>query len=213
MRSSVCCRAPLTPPQWFKGFSWDPTKAGNFLGDMLAGHNAFIQDVPKKFDSAHAKHFALVESAAIVPVFALSIVHYFSTYTQFPERAALIPSLQQETAEKTNSIVFWLDLFARENAAASIGWRIGLLGLQVATFPLWLLVASASPAVAHCTMHRVDHIMASKYQCIQSNAPAFVARHAKSTEASEEFHRSRTHLPTDFGAAAAVLLLIWYLTL
>jgi hypothetical protein len=203
MRRTVFCRAPITPPQWAKGLlSWNPVRVGEFL-----------QDIPKKFDKAHAKHFAVVESASIVPVFALSVVHYFSMYTQYPDRAALLPKLQQEAAEKTNSIKFWLDNFARHNAAESIPWRIGLLGMQVVTFPLWLLVASASPAVVHSTLLRIDHIMSSKYQCISNSAPAFVAQHAKSTELSEDFHRTLTHVPTDFGAAAFLLLLIWYLTL
>jgi hypothetical protein len=213
-QTHLCCAPKLVPPQWVKGFlSFNPTKAGDFLGDMIAGHNAFIQDIPKKFDAAHAKHFALVESAAIVPVFALSMVHYFSAYTQFPDRAQLLPKLQQETTEKTNSIVFWLSVFANQNAPASIGWRLGLLTMQVATFPLWLLVASASPAIVHSTMSRVDHIMSSKYQCVQTNAPEFIGRHARLTELSEDFHKSKTHMPTDFAAAAVILFLIWYLTL
>lgn len=213
MRSSRCCLVQFKPPQWTKGVSFNPVKAGDFLGDMIAGHNAFIQDIPKKFDNAHAKHFALVESVAIVPVFALSIVHYVSAFTQFPERSQELPRLQQEAAEKTNSIIFWLDIFAKQNAPASLGWRVGLLGLQIVTFPLWLVVASSSPAIVHCTLHRVNHIMSSKYECVQANGPEFIRRHARLTETSEQFHRSRTHTPTDFAAAAVLLLLIWYLTM
>ncbi|CUG88369.1 GPI-anchored surface protein, putative [Bodo saltans] len=215
MRRNHFHKAPkLVPPQWATNMlSFNPTRAGDFLGDMLAGHNAFIQDIPKKFDAAHAKHFAVVESASLVPVFALSIVHYFSAFTQFSDRAQLLPKLQQESAEKTSSIIFWLDVFAKQNAPASLAWRVGLLTMQVATFPFWLLVASASPAIVHSTMSRVDHIMSSKYECVEKNAPEFIGRHARLTRSSEEFHKARTHLPTDFAAAAVLLLLIWYLTL
>lgn len=193
-------------------FKWYPVGAGEFLGDMIAGHNAFIQDVPKNFDAAHAKHFALVESASIVPAFTLSIVHYFSTYCQFPSRGDLIAPLQKECGEKSLAIRFWMNQFASKQALESVPWRVGLLSLQIATFPFWLLLSSASPAVVHCTLLRINHIMASKYACVSKNAPPYVTTAGKSAEAAEGFHRGHTHCTTDFGAAICVLLLLWYLS-
>lgn len=215
-RSVALLSGPRLPgglkfPDLSKHFKWYPVGAGEFLGDMIAGHNAFIQDIPKSFDAAHAKHFALVESAAIVPAFSLSIVHYFSTYCQFPSRGELVPHLQRECNDKSLCIRFWTDKFASKQAMESVPWRIGLLTLQVTTFPFWLLLSSASPAVVHSTLLRINHIMASKYSCVSKNAPPFVSTAVKSAEAAESFHRMHTHCTTDFGAAICVLFLLWYL--
>lgn len=204
LRKSAMPNMPKMP-------SFSPKKIGDFLGDMIAGHNLFIADIPKQFDQAHAKHFAFVEGLASVPALTLTIVHYFSMFCQYSTRVQLLPPLQDELLSKARSMNFWLDQFARREALQSVPWRVGILTAQVATFPVWLLLSSASPAVVHATMERVNHIMSSKYQCIDKRAPPFVATHQHATARAEEFHRLQTHLPTDIGAAVMLLLIFLYL--
>ncbi|EPY27535.1 hypothetical protein STCU_05702 [Strigomonas culicis] len=153
---------------------WYPKEGGEFLGNFLAGHNLFITDVPKRFDKNHARHFSLVESLTMTPLFALSMVHYFSVFCQYPTRSALIPPMMTELSKKSEIQKEWLLVLQEKAPMDAIPWRVGMLFHQILLFPVWLMAAAAAPQLVHATMAHVNHILHTKYDCISQSGPKFV---------------------------------------
>lgn len=196
-----------------KYFSWYPVKGGEFLGNFLAGHNLFIADIPKKFDKAHARHFSLVEGLTIVPLFTLTTVHYFSTFCQFPNRARLVPPLCRELGAKTALQNEWMQVLQQKSPTDALAWRLAMLALQVGCYPLCLLLSCVAPQMVHATLEYTNHILATKYECISAGpALAFIGANVAQCRSAEDFHRQQVTLPTDFGAAVVLLLMVFYLT-
>lgn len=201
------------PASWT---SWYPEKGGEFLGNTLAGHNVFIEDIPSRFDAAHARHFSLVEALTITPLFSLSMVHYFSLYCQYVSRVAVLRPMLEELSFKSEVQHQWLIAMQNKSPINAIAWRLGLLTLQIVTFPLWLFLSSAAPQIVHATLRHTNHILYTKYSCISSSSnkttPSFVSEAAKFCSKMEGFHEQNMRLPTDFGVAVIMLLLILFFT-
>lgn len=189
-----------------------PKEGGEFLGNLLAGHNLFITDVPKRFDKNHARHFSLVESLTITPLFALSMVHYFSIFCQYPTRSHLIPPMMTELSKKTEVQKEWLLVLQEKSPMDAIPWRVGMLMHQIILFPVWLMVAAAAPQLTHATMAHVNHILHTKYDCISQSGPKFVQANVAPCGFARDFHEKQFKIPTDFGAAIIFFLLILYIT-
>ncbi|ORC83600.1 uncharacterized protein TM35_000631000 [Trypanosoma theileri] len=193
-------------------FQWYPRKGGEFLGDLLAGHNLFIADIPRKFDAQHARHFSLVESLCITPLFTLSIVHYFSGFFLYPAQRKVIPVLMTELTRKTEAIHQWTDVMSKKSPGDAIAWRAGLVLSQVMLFPAWLLFSSFAPQLMHATLERTNHILYQKYACITKDAPPFVEKCMNEAREAEGFHSQQLNIPTDYCAAVLIILLVLYLT-
>lgn len=204
------------PPNILK---WYPRKGGEFLANCLAGHNAFIQDIPNRFDKAHARHFSLVEALTITPLYTLTMVHYFSLFCQYPTRIEVLKPMLEELGQKSDIQYRWLCVLQDTNPVNSIAWRCGLLTSQLLLFPVWLLLSSAAPQLVHATVSYSSKILHTKYSCISTAAnnktavPAFVAKGADFYAEKETFHEAQSMaLPTDFGVAIIMLVLVIYIT-
>ncbi|CAD2212684.1 hypothetical protein AGDE_10251 [Angomonas deanei] len=185
-----------------KGFaSWYPNEGGVFLGNLLAGHNLFIADTPKRFDKKHARHFSLVETLTITPLFTLSMVHYFSVFCQHPERAALMPLVCLELGRKTVMQKEWIGILKKDSPVDGLLWSVGLLSSQIVLFPLWLIVSSAAPQLVHATLNQTNHILYTKYECISEASPPFVSTNVPCCREQRDFHEKQMYLPTDFMGA------------
>lgn len=72
---------------------------------MLVGHSCFIRHQQKRechnvFDRSHAQHFAFSESLTLTPLFALTAVHYVSSYCRYPSRSEeVLPVLLTQVRE------------------------------------------------------------------------------------------------------------------
>lgn len=192
--------------------SWYPVKGGEFLGNLLAGHNMFIQDVPQRFDQKHARHFSLVEALTLTPLFTQSMVHYFSLFCQYPTRAQLLMPMMTECAKKSTLQQDWLAVLQKNAPVEVVAWKLALMLSQLMLFPLWLMLSAAAPQLVHATLQHTNHILATKYECISGTAPAFVSANVAQCNKSEDFHRQQINMPTDFGVATVMLLVILYLT-
>jgi hypothetical protein len=203
------------PPYILK---WYPRRGGEFLANCLAGHNAFIQDIPNRFDKAHARHFSLVEALTITPLYTLTMVHYFSLFCQYPTRIEVLKPMLKELGQKSDLQYRWLCVLQDTNPVNSIVWRCGLLTLQLLLFPVWLLLSSAAPQLVHATVSYSCKILYTKYSCISTAknpaaVPAFVAKGAELYGEKETFHEAQSMaLPTDFGVAIIMLFLVFFLT-
>ncbi|KAH9584214.1 hypothetical protein LSM04_004041 [Trypanosoma melophagium] len=193
-------------------FQWYPRKGGGFLGDLLAGHNLFIADIPRKFDAQHARHFSLVESLCLTPLFTLSIVQYFSGFFLYPARRQVIPVLMTELTRKTETIHQWTDVMGKSSPGDAIVWRAGLVLSQVMLFPLWLLLSAFAPQLMHATLERTNHILYQKCACISKGAPPFVEKCMNEAREAEVFHTQQLNTPTDYCTAVLIVALVLYLT-
>ncbi|AIN96919.1 hypothetical protein LPMP_160450 [Leishmania panamensis] len=209
--------------------SWYPRKVGEFLANTIAGHNTFIQDIPTRFDEVHARHFSLVEGLTITPLYTLAIVHYFSIFCQYPTRVELLKPMLDELGRKSTLQCHWLLLMQTKRTPAEIiAWRCGLLTLQFVLFPIWLFLSSTAPQLVHATIAFSSHILHTKYGCLSSSGsssaggraaaaavvPEFVLKGADMYAAMQTFHETQSvTVPTDFGVAVVMLLLILVLTL
>ncbi|KPI89305.1 hypothetical protein ABL78_1534 [Leptomonas seymouri] len=197
---------------------WYPRRAGFFLAGCLAGHNIFINDIPKRFDKVHARHFSVVEALTITPVYTLTMVHYFSLFCQYPTRIEVLKPMLQELGHKSDIQYRWLCVLQDTNPVSSITWRCGLLSLQLLLFPVWLLLSAAAPQLVHATVSSSCRILHTKYSCISASGhsapvPAFVAKAAELYAERETFHEAQAMaLPTDFGVAIIMVVLVVYLT-
>ena len=202
---------------------WYPRQAGEFLANCLAGHNAFIHDIPNRFDKAHARHFSLVEALTITPLYTLTMVHYFSLFCQYPTRIEVLKPMLEELGRRSDIQYRWLCVLQDTNPVNSIAWRCGLLSLQLLFFPVWLLLSAAAPQLVHATVSYSCHILHTKYSCINSNGdsaggskavvPSFVENGAELYAETETFHEAQAMaLPTDFGVAIIMVFIVIYLT-
>lgn len=205
--------------------SWYPRKGGEFLANTIAGHNAFIQDTPTRFDEVHARHFSLVEVLAITPLYTLAMVHYFSIFCQYPARIEVLKPMLEELRHRSELQYHWLLIIQAKRAPGEvIAWRCGLLTLQVVLFPIWLALSSAAPQLVHATVAFSNHILHTKYSCLNTSGasaaggraavvPEFVSKAADMYAATETFHETQSvTLPTDFGVAIVMLLLVLFFT-
>lgn len=196
-----------------KVLQWYPERGGEFIGNALAGHNVFIQDLPKKFDKQHARHFSLVEAVTITPTFTLSMVHYLSMFSQHPSRStALLSSIFTELTEKTAAQAAWLAVLQQRSPLDVVAWRAVILLLQLALFPLSVMWSAAAPQLVHATLAHTNHILQTKYACIAEGGPPFVTVRAAQCAQASDFHRSHMRLPTDYGVAVVMVLLVLYIT-
>ncbi|KEG11098.1 hypothetical protein DQ04_02981030 [Trypanosoma grayi] len=209
LRSAHKMEVPASVRQLFQ---WYPRKGGEFLGDMLAGHNVFIADIPRKFNAQHARHFSLVESLCITPLFTLSMVHYFSSFFLYPAQRKVIPVLMTELTQKTETMQQWLDVMAKKSPADAIAWRAAMALTQVVLFPVWLLLSSFAPQLMHAMLERTNHITYQKCACINQEAPPFVEAAMTQAREAEAFHSQQLSIPTDYCAALLIVLLVLYLT-
>ncbi|RNF01995.1 hypothetical protein TraAM80_06657 [Trypanosoma rangeli] len=200
------------PPSLRRWFLWYPRRGGEFLGDMLAGHNLFIADVPRKFDAQHARHFSFTDSLCITPLFALTMVHYFSSFFLYPTRRQMFPVLMTELARKTEAQLQWMDVMAKRSPEGVIAWRALMAVTQVVLFPAWLLLASFAPQLLHAMLERTNHILHQKLACVSKDAPPFVQQYMTEAREAEAFHSQQLCIPTDYCAALLITLLVLYLT-
>lgn len=194
--------------------AWYPRQGGEFFGKLLAGHNTFIQDMPRKFDVHHARHFSLVESLTITPVFTLCMVHYFSSFCQYPGRATdVLPGLLQELTNKTATQQKWLTELENRSPVDVIAWKAFLLLSQVVLFPVWLLMSALAPQLVHATALSSDRILAVKYGALGAvpNMPAFISQTAQNYKAYLDFHENKLNLPTDFFVAVIMIMIMLFL--
>ena len=187
-----------------------PRKIGDGLAEGLVGNSAFIKDVPKGFDKEHARHFFLVEGVAIMPLYTLSIVHYFSSFCKYGERKDLIVPLQAQQAESLASIHFWLDQLDKKNPTEGVLVRTLFLAMQVVTFPFWLVLATTAPPVCHCFQEHANSILATKYAAISNKSPPFVDKRGRQCELGQGFHNANSLIKTDM-VAVGVILFIYYM--
>ena len=187
-----------------------PRKIGEGLSEGLVGNSAFIKDIPKGFDKEHARHFLLVEGVAIMPLFALSIVHYFSSFCRYRDRRTLVAPLQAQQAESLESIHFWLDQLDKKNPTEGVFVRTLFLGMQLSSFPFWLLLATTAPPVCHCFQEHANHILATKYAAISNKSPPFVDKRGRQCEMGQGFHNTNSLIKTDM-VAVAVILFIYFM--
>lgn len=156
----------------------------------MAGHSVMITGAPTKFDRALARHFVFVESTVIVPTFCLSIVHYWSSFFSSPERVSLLPAVQGEVAARSEMLCHWTRHIAPNNEPSYWAVRLGALAYQFATFPLWLCLTAAAPALVHGAIGRSDHILYHKYGAIEPGFPAIEmhGRYVTALRNAEKFH-------------------------
>lgn len=191
--------------------SWYPAQGGRLIGNALAGHNLFIRDIPQKFSPDHAKHFALLESASITPLYTLSIVHYFSVFGQYPGRVTVLVPLMRQLCDKATAQHAWLHTVAQRSPIDALSWRAGLLALQLVLFPFWLMLSAAAPQLVHSSMQHVDHILYVKYTAVSQGAPAFVPERITHCLKSQDFHEQQSRLATDLAVTTLVVFLVIYL--
>ncbi|KAG5482497.1 hypothetical protein CUR178_05637 [Leishmania enriettii] len=204
---------------------WYPRKGGEFLANAMAGHNAFLQDTPTRFDEVHARHFSLVEALSITPLYTLTMVHYFSVFCQYPTRVEVLKPMLEELGQKSELQYRWLLIMQAKKAPVEIiAWRCGLLISQIVLFPLWLFLSSVAPQLVHATIAFSSHILHAKYDCLRASGsgaaggrapvvPEFVPMAVRMYAAKEAFHEAHSAaLPTDFGVVIVMLLLILFLT-
>lgn len=86
-----------------------------------------------------------------------------------------------------------------------------MLGLQLILFPVWLLLSAIAPQLVHATVHHVNYIMYTKYECISNNAPPFVEQSATRCLQAQDFHLTQSKLPTDIGVATIMLLIVFFI--
>ncbi|GET87398.1 hypothetical protein, conserved [Leishmania tarentolae] len=205
--------------------SWYPRKGGEFLANTMAGHNAFITDLPTRFDVAHAQHFSLIEGLTITPLYTLAMVHYFSIFCQYPARVEVLKPMLEELQLKSELQYRWLLIMQARRAPGEIlAWRCGLLTLQIVLFPIWLFLSSAAPQLVHATIAFSNHILHTKYSCVNASGavaaggratvvPEFVSKAGDMYAAREAFHETQSvTVPTDIGVAIVMLLLLLFLT-
>ncbi|EAN91750.1 hypothetical protein C3747_90g160 [Trypanosoma cruzi] len=200
------------PPSLQRWFHWYPRRGGEFLGDMLAGHNLFIADIPRKFDAQHARHFSLVESLCITPLFTLTMVHYFSSFFLHPKRWQMIPVLMTELARKTETQQQWMSVMEKKSPTDVVVWRASMSLMQIVLFPACLLLSSLTPQMMHAMLERTNHIVHQKLACINKDAPPFVQKYMDEAREAEAFHSQQLCITTDYLAALLIVLLVLYLT-
>lgn len=190
---------------------WYPRKIGNGLAHGMCGHSAFIKDVPKEFNAQYAKHFALVEAMSMMPAASLIIVHYFSSMLRYRDRQNTIAPLQQELNNKIRAVHFWLGHLESRDPTMAPFWRVGLLAMQVTTFPLWLFTAATAPPVFHCALEEANHILNGKYACLLNKGPPMIQQRVQQTDEANEFHKLHSLIKTDIAALMFVFMIMYFL--
>lgn len=192
-------------------FKWYPREFGVGLAESVAGHSAFVANTPQKFDSAYAKHFLLLECLTIVPVFCVSTVHYASSFCLYPSRAALLPGLHTELANRSKAISFWSEHVTKLSPQTAVLFRSSMLGMQMCTMPVWMFLAAASPSVLHCMLERSNEILVMKYGSLEQNSPVALSHIRDSAAQAAVFHKPHCLIKTDYAAALFLMLLMFFL--
>ncbi|RHW73006.1 hypothetical protein DPX39_040061300 [Trypanosoma brucei equiperdum] len=192
-------------------FSQYPRNGGEFLGNLLVGHNVFIADQPRKYDVCHARHFSLLESLNIVPLFTLTVVHYFSTFLLFPSRRNMIPVLMTELTNKSKMEQEWLEALAAKSPADAVAWRAAMLLSHLVLFPMFLILSAIAPQLVHATLERTNEILYQKYASISTGAPTFVKKCMEDARDASTYHSMQLNISTDYVAALIIVVLVLYL--
>nr|CCC92321.1 conserved hypothetical protein [Trypanosoma congolense IL3000] len=207
---SVCLCAPFSSGLR-SFFGRYPRNGGEFLANMLVGHNVFIADQPRKYDVHSARHFSLIESLTIVPLFTLSMVHYFSTFLLFPGRSAMVTVLMTQLTHKAEGEQRWLNVLSEKSPGDAILWRVAMLLSHIVLFPIFLILSAAAPQLTHATLERANEILYQKYACISKGAPPFVEKCMEDARSAASYHSQQLSISTDYTAAAVIVLLVLYL--
>ncbi|CCW71709.1 unnamed protein product [Phytomonas sp. Hart1] len=181
----------------------------------MAGHHLFIQGTPKAFSPQCARHFALIESLTMGPLFGLLVVHYVSTFCQYPERSARgFPQILQELKGKAAGQDAWLAMLRSSSSGVEgVVYPAGALAAQLFLLPLWLILCSGTPQLAHATLLHANRILQDKYAVIGQGAPPFAGERARECARDAEFHASHLSEPTDYAAAMVILLILYCILL
>ncbi|KAG8343331.1 hypothetical protein ERJ75_001231700 [Trypanosoma vivax] len=191
--------------------SWYPRGGGEFIGDILAGHSAFIADQARRFNVSTARHFSLVESLTITPLFALAIVHYFSCFLLFPRREKTLAMLMDELTRKTAMQQKWHNVLVEKSPADAVAWRVAMLISQITLFPFFILLSAIAPQLTHATLERTNNILYQKYASISAHSPPFVEKSMNDVREAAAFHSQQLGIATDYTAGVIVILLVLYL--
>ena len=192
-------------------FKWYPRDLGAGLAEGVIGHNIFVANTPQQFDGSHARHFMLIECLAAVPLFCVTTVHYVSTFCLYPGRVSLLPGLHNELANRSKAIAFWNEHVTKLQPQVAISFRGSMLLMQVMTLPLWMVLATTSPAVVHCMLEKSNEILAAKYGVMEKKGPSTIEQLRGLTEKAQEYHQAHCLIKTDVVAAIFLMLFILFL--
>ncbi|KEG07546.1 hypothetical protein DQ04_09481020 [Trypanosoma grayi] len=167
----------------------------------------------RKFDAQHARHFSLVESPGITPLFTLSMVHIFSSFFLYPARREGDTGAHDRAHPEDGDDAAVAGRHDEEVARGRDCMTCGNVSDTSCALPCVTSAVILCPAAdaRHAGAHESHH---APEVCVHQQRGAAVrgGRHGTEAREAEAFHSEQLSIPTDCCAALLIVLLVLCLT-